>query len=81
MKDKLIAEQQLEIRELKALLKECWDINKSIYCALYGVGAPLNDNSIGLNEKQFKYFEIYIGRGVRELDDAIVNYLEEEGNE
>lgn len=55
-KDQLIAKQQIEIEELKELIKRHKASVKKVYGLIYAIGAPLNDNVLQFNEKQMVVF-------------------------
>jgi hypothetical protein len=67
--EELIAKQQLEIENLKLLLKENSELISELSNSFYSVGAPLNDNVVKMNKEQMKWCF-----GVAELVQQI-NYL------
>ena len=55
-KNKLIADQQLEIKELKWKVNDFQKRMKEIDLKLHCIGGPLNDNFHRYNKKQLKIF-------------------------
>ena len=55
-RDKLIVEQQLEIKQLKQQLLIKTEKISDIYLILYRIGGPLNDNRQGLSPDQLRDF-------------------------
>ena len=53
--EKLTAQQALEIAQMKLKIQNYVEAFKEIHCALYCIGAPLNDNKLEFNEKQKVY--------------------------
>jgi len=54
--EELITKQQLRIEELEDELNGYKADFGTIYTMLYAVGAPLNDNVLGFNKEQLKWF-------------------------
>ncbi len=54
-KNELIAKQQIQIEEYKAMLDENSEIIKSLNGKFYSIGAPLNDNVLQFNKDQQKW--------------------------
>jgi hypothetical protein len=75
-KDELITKQQLEIENLKDLLKDVGLSVKYMHRNLYAIGAPLNDNCIGLNEEQVIYFGDRLGNPIHGLIHDLRDYIE-----
>lgn len=55
-KNRLIANQQLEIQNLINELEEYKDAIQEINNILYAVGGPLNDNTLKYDKKQLETF-------------------------
>lgn len=53
--DELITKQQLEIEELKTLIKENESQKEKVHCLLFNIGAPLNDNLLNFNKEQRRW--------------------------
>jgi len=51
-KDELIANQQLEIEEMKSMLKENTQLIQDIRMSFFAIGQPLNDNALQFNKEQ-----------------------------
>ncbi|HQK38559.1 MAG TPA: hypothetical protein PLO52_00415 [Flavobacterium alvei] len=52
----LIAEQQIEIRDLKNILKEHRECFQDISNMMFCIGGPLNDNIAQFTKEQRRYF-------------------------
>jgi len=65
-KNDLIAEQQLEIRELKKRCKENKKLSHLISMKFIAIGQPLNDNCLKFNKNQLRWCQ-----GVLDLVEQI----------
>ena len=64
---KLIAQQAMEIANLKEAVNLYKENNRKIHMMIYGIGGPLNDSKIAYNKEQKQIF-FHIGDLV-EVDD------------
>lgn len=62
----LIAKQSMKIEFMKHQNKEYLRRFGNIYLALFGIGAPLNDNCLGFNAEQLKYLQDFIASEIPE---------------
>ena len=51
-KEELIANQQIEIIEYKEMLKENYELKRTLWGMFYSMGQPLNDNILQFNQDQ-----------------------------
>jgi hypothetical protein len=56
-KNKLIANQQLEIENLKEMLSGNKEIKDRLVCLFYSIGSPLNDNCLEFNSSQLRWLK------------------------
>ena len=54
-RDTLIAEQQIQIRDLLNEKDETLEVLSAIYLSLVCIGGPLNDNVLNFDHKQRKF--------------------------
>ena len=71
-KDELISKQQLEIEKMKSILEANKIIISGMYLKIYGIGQPLNDNSINFNQQQLVWVSQILNL-VEQLDVDITN--------
>ena len=65
-KDELITKQQIEIEEMKQMLRQNHLIKRDLFRRFYSIGQPLNDNVLQFNKDQMVWCF-----GVVELIEAI----------
>lgn len=70
-KDELITNQQLEIEEMRQMLKDNHEWVTRIKGRFYNIGAPLNDNILKFNSDQIRW-----ALSVTELIEQI-NFIEQ----
>ena len=62
--DQVVARMAKKIEQLEHLVGEYDKAMQDIHCALFCVGAPLNDNNLNFNSEQMKYLQKRIARNV-----------------
>ena len=53
--EELVTKQQLEIEELRGLLKEVALVKSKMQFKLHGIGQPMNDNNVRMDNKQLAW--------------------------
>lgn len=54
-KEELITNQQLQIEEMSAKLKQNKTVYQKAVSRFYSIGAPLNDNLLKFNKRQLRW--------------------------
>lgn len=59
-KNELIVKQQLKLEEIKSSRKKNKEVLKKIHGKFYGIGQPLNGDTLNFNAKQLEWvWELY----------------------